>query len=162
MNQILIVLQITYLTVCKYLKLTYQRYYTILLKQKLRKQNKKYLPHGYKKMSTKKFQETTSTCWVVSPKVIDGAMSAKVYLVARRLEEKKDQAIRSHSLSCLQESVCLFFFLAASNEYNVGWIDIEWAFLQGYNIGRDRGKPAIEAKTIYNWKFIHCHFVASN
>lgn len=79
-------------------------YNTIPSKQNLRKQNKKICLMDTKnvyKEAPNAGQKTISTCWVVSPKVIDDVMSTQACLVARRFTEKENQTIRSDTPTCL-------------------------------------------------------------
>ena len=111
-------------------------------------------------------QKTISTCWVVSPKVIDDVMSTQACLVARRFTEKENQTIRSDTPTCLWESASLFFLVAVSYELNVGSIDIKWASLQEYKIDRRDiyVKSPKEANSDKLWKLqmvIYCLWDAS-
>lgn len=73
--------------------------------------------------------------FLVSPKVVDGQMSAEAHLVAIGFGE--DQNIRSYSPTCLQEGERPLMALKVSNNWNIGSIDKKCEFLQRYKTDRD-------------------------
>ena len=103
-------------------------------------------------------QDYVSTRWVITNKVSDSnQVTVKARLCARGFEE--EQNFRTDSPTCSRESVRILLCLLASNEWELGSIDITRAFLQGAPIERIVClKPPPEANTNKLWRLKKCMY----
>ena len=100
-------------------------------------------------------QQAISVKWVVTEKMIDGAMGVKARLVARGFEEVKDFRTDSPTLS--REGMRVTLAIIAANGWLLQSIDIKTAFLQGKPLERTVFlKPPKEANTDRLWKLLKC------
>ena len=100
-------------------------------------------------------QETVSTRWVISEKIVNGQVTTKARLCARGFEEVQD--FRKDSPTCSKETIRVVLALASSHGWSVNSLDVSRAFLQGDHFDRTvYVKPPKEAKTDKLWKLLKC------
>ena len=83
------------------------------------------------------YGQTTVSCkWMFTEKSVNEKKVVKARLVARGFEEDSSN-LRTDSTTCCKQSICLVFLTAASNKWEIKFLDIKAAFLQRDKIERD-------------------------
>ena len=80
-------------------------------------------------------QPCIGTCWIITPKVIDGEDTYKARLVCRGDQEEIN--VPTDSPTCSKSVLRIFLMLASSHGYKIKSKDVKSAFLQGKLIARD-------------------------